>query len=138
MTVSAVGNHQLELAQASYARCQSAPGFFRAFYDRFIASDPEIAPYFRATRFEKQEKLLQHGISLLLIYAKRPNPHLLERLSRRHGGSDLNIPPRLYPLFLDSFIATVQQFDPACDAATESAWRQALAPGMARIRDGGP
>jgi hemoglobin-like flavoprotein len=135
MTVPSVANEHLELAQASYARCQKAPEFFRAFYDRFIASDPSIPAYFTHTRFDKQEKLLQHGLSLLLIYAKRPNPNLLQRLSERHGPTDLNIPLRFYPLFLESLILTVRQFDPQCDDATVDAWRSALAPGVARMMD---
>lgn len=124
-------SHQVDLANASYARCQRAPEFFRAFYDRFLASDPSVPPYFAATKFDKQEKLLQHGLSMLLIFAKRSNPNLLNRLVERHGPSDLNIPARLFPVFLDSLLDTVKQFDPDCDAATLEAWRVTLAPGIA-------
>ena len=81
MALRTVSPIQLELAQASYARCQEAPDFFRSFYNRFLASDPAIPPYFANTRFELQDKLLQHGIALLLIYARRPNPGLLERIA---------------------------------------------------------
>ena len=130
MGVTSVPIQQVELANASYARCQQAPEFFRAFYNRFIASDPTVAPYFAATRFDKQEKLLQHGLSMLLIFAKRPNPNLLNRLVERHGQGDLNIPLRLYPVFLESLLATVQEFDPSCDPAVLEAWRAALRPGI--------
>ena len=131
MALPAVSSHQVELASASYARCQRAPDFFRAFYDRFLASDATVPPFFAATRFDKQEKLLQHGLSMLLIFAKRANPNLLNRLVERHGPSDLNIPLRLFPVFLDSLLATVQQFDAECDPATLEAWRATLAPGIA-------
>jgi len=134
MALRTVSPIQLELAQASYARCQQAPEFFRSFYDRFLASDPAIPPYFANTRFELQDKLLQHGIALLLIYARRPNPALLERLATRHGGGDLNIPPRLFSPFVESFIATVRQFDTAGDDEIVSAWRAALAPGVACVK----
>ena len=135
MALPTVAEHQLELAQASYARCQQAPLFFRSFYDRFAASDPAIPPYFTHTKFEKQDRLLQHGISLLLIYAKRPDTHLLERIAERHGPQgDLKIPPRLYAPFVESFVATVRQYDTACDDATEEAWRAALAPGIDYLR----
>ena len=130
-----VAEHQLELAQSSYARCQQAPDFFRVFYNRFLASDPTIPPFFANTRFERQDRLLQHGVSLLLIYAKRPNPNLLERLAQRHGPGDLNVPARLYPLFVQSFLATVREYDPECDAAVEEAWQAALASGIAYMRD---
>ena len=81
MALRAVPPSQLELAQASYARCLQAPEFFRSFYNRFLASDPAIPPYFAETRFDRQDKLLQHGIALLLIYARRPNPGLLDRIA---------------------------------------------------------
>lgn len=126
---------QLELAQASYARCLLAPEFFRSFYNRFLASNPAIPPYFAATRFDRQDKLLQHGVALLLIYAKRPNPSLLDRIAERHGpNGDLKIPERLFAPFVESFIETVRQFDPACDAAIEAAWRAALAPGIEYVK----
>ncbi len=133
MALREVTAHELDLAQASYSRCLEAPNFFRAFYDRFLASDPAIPPYFADTSFERQDRLLQHGISLLLIYARRPNPALLERITERHGPRDLDIPARLYPLFLQSFLATVTEFDPGYSAEVEAAWRSALAPGFAIV-----
>jgi len=137
MALRAVPPSQLELAQASYARCLQAPEFFRSFYNRFLASDPAIPPYFAETRFDRQDKLLQHGIALLLIYAKRPNPGLLDRIAERHGPGDLRIPARLFAPFTESFIASVRQFDPAFDAAVEAAWRAALAPGIAFVKGSG-
>ena len=137
MALRSVSQSQLELAQASYERCLRAPDFFRSFYNRFLASDPAIPPYFVETRFDRQDKLLQHGVALLLIYAKRPNPALLERIAERHGPGDLNIPARLYAPFVESFIATVREFDSACDDAIEAAWRAALAPGVACVRGSG-
>lgn len=131
MTPPPVLSHQVELANASYARCQRAPEFFRAFYDRFLASDATVPPYFATTSFDKQEKLLQHGLSMLLIFARRSNPNLLNRLVERHGPGDLNIPARLFPVFVDSLLATVTEFDPDCDAATLEAWRATMAPGIA-------
>lgn len=131
MEASSVSAQQVELATASYARCQKAPEFFRAFYNRFLASDPTVPPYFATTRFDKQEKLLQHGLSMLLIFARRANPHLLNRLVERHGPGDLNIPARLFPVFLESLLTTVKEFDSACDPAVLEAWRSALRPGIA-------
>jgi hemoglobin-like flavoprotein len=124
---------QILLARASYARCQRKPGFFRRFYDHFLASDPEIPGYFTQTKFENQDRLLEHGILLLLIFAKRQNPSLLTRIAERHGPGDLAIPRRLFPLFVTSFLATVQQDDPNCDQATLEAWEAALKPGIAFV-----
>jgi len=136
MAARPVSPAQLKLAQASYERCQSAPDFFRAFYDRFLASDPAIPPYFAHTRFDRQEKLLQHGVALLLIYAKRPNPSLLDRIAERHGpAGGLAIPASLFEPFAESFLATVRDLDPSADDATEAAWRAALAPGIEYVRN---
>jgi hemoglobin-like flavoprotein len=137
MALGRVTAPELELAEASYARCVQSPGFFRSFYDRFLASDPAIPPYFAATRFDRQDKLLQHGVSLLLIYAKRPNPSLLDRIAERHGPKGLSIPPALFPPFIESFIDTVREFDPEFNAGIEAAWRAAIAPGAAYIRGAG-
>ena len=134
MSATAVPHHQVESASASYTRCQKAPEFFRAFYNRFLASDPAIPPYFATTKFDKQEKLLQHGLSMLIIHARRSNPHLLGRLVERHGTRGLAIPARLYPVFLDSLLATVQEFDSQCDPAVLEAWRVTLAPGIELMR----
>ncbi len=134
MALPTVAEHHLERAQASYARCQRAPEFFRAFYNRFLASDPAIPAAFAHTRFDKQDKLLQHGISLLLIYARRPNPNLLERLAQRHGSGGLDVSPRLYGVFMESLLNTVHEFDPEYDTDLAAAWRAALAPGIAFLQ----
>ncbi len=136
MALREVTAQELDLAQASYARCLETPDFFRAFYNRFLATDPSIPAYFAETSFERQDRLLQHGISLLLIYARRPNPSLLDRITARHGPADLNIPGRLYPLFLQSFLTTVEEFDAGYNAEVEAAWRSALAPGIAIVSGG--
>lgn len=52
----------------------------------------------------------------------------LERIARTH--SRLGISAAHYDRWLDCLIATVAEFDPECDAATELAWRWALAPGI--------
>ena len=90
---------------------------------------------FAETAFDRQHRLLAHGIGLLLIYAKRPNPHLLERIARRHGPDDLAIPSRMYPLFVDSLVAAVREHDPECDDTVEAAWRASVAPGIQYLHD---
>ena len=130
MTVpSATPTQHVEIAQESYRRCQREE-FFQGFYKRLLASHHSIPPMFAKTDFERQNKLLQHGLGLLLNYARRPNPTLLERLAVRHAKGDLDVAPTLYPNFVESLIATVREFDPQCDPKVEQAWRAALAPGI--------
>ncbi len=130
MTAPAPTPQQIELARASYERCLRHEDFFRSFYERFLASDPAIAPQFANTRFERQHKLLQHGLGLLLSYAGRPNPHLLERIAERHGPSDLNVPAEQYDMFLDSLLYAARLHDPECTPEVEQAWKAAMLPGV--------
>jgi hemoglobin-like flavoprotein len=120
---------QVQIAEESYRRCQGE-AFFQAFYRRLLAADPSIAAKFAATDFDRQNKLLQHGFGLLFIFAKRPNPTLLDRIAERHGARDLDIAPPLYAHFTAALLATVAEADPAFDASVEAAWRAAVAPGI--------
>ncbi len=120
----------VQIAEESYRRC-GHEAFFHSFYRRLLGSDESIRSKFARTDFERQNKLLQHGLGLLFIYAKRGNPSLLERIATRHGPGDVDVAPSLYPLFVDSLVATVKEFDTLCSPEVEQAWRQALAPGIA-------
>jgi hemoglobin-like flavoprotein len=124
-------NRYVELAEESYHRCTGAPGFFPALYELLLASDARIPPMFAETKFERQHKLLQHGLGILLIYAKRPNPALLERIATRHSRSDVGVAPDLYPRFVDALVQAVERFDPEYRPEVADAWRRATEPGIA-------
>jgi hemoglobin-like flavoprotein len=126
---------QLKLVQDSYARCCEAPGFFETLYQRLLGSSSDIPPMFSQTDFERQHKVLQHGLGVLLIYAKRRNPALLERIAARHSRSDVNVAPELYPFFEQSLIAAVRQHDPEYAPEVEAAWRAAVAPGIEFMKE---
>lgn len=121
-----------DLADASYQRCCEAPGFFESFYRNFFTACPAAAPRFAQTDFERQNKLLRHALGLLLIFPKQPDgePTLLTRVAERHGRRDLDVPPSLYPPFVDSLIATVRQYDPAFSPEVEEAWRRTVEKGV--------
>lgn len=122
----------IELAKSSYRRCMAANGFFRAFYQEFFRVCPPAAPMFAKADFERQHKLLQHGLGLLLNYPgqSKSDPPILERLAQRHSRADLNVDPSLYDSFLEALITTVGKFDPEYTAKTGDAWRTAVKPGM--------
>lgn len=121
------------LASASYQRCGDRPGFFESFYRRFFAVCPEAKPRFDRTDFDRQNRLLRHAVGVLLVFPQQPagEPNVLTRIARRHGRADLAIPPALYPPFVDSLIATLQEYDPAFTPETEDAWRRTLQAGVA-------
>lgn len=120
----------IQVAEESLRRCASE-AFFQAFYKRLLQSDAATRAKFAQTDFERQNKLLQHGLGLLFAFAKRRNPALLERIAARHAVDDLDIAPRYYAHFTESLVAAVREFDPACTKAVEEAWLQAMAPGIA-------
>lgn len=117
-------------AQSSYMRCLASPDFFGTLYDTLLASDPAIPPMFARTEFPKQNKLLQHGLGLLLSYGRKPDPQLLDRIAARHGTRGLNVHPSLYVLFVDALAEAVRKHDPKCTADTEAAWRAIVKPGI--------
>lgn len=123
-------------ARASYQRCCAVADFFACFYRNFFRACPEAEPRFAQTDFERQHKLLQHAIGLLLSFAHQPaeNPALLKRVAERHSRRDLDIPPAMYPPFVDALIQTVREHDAQFSAETERAWRQSLASGVAYMQ----
>jgi hemoglobin-like flavoprotein len=124
----------IEIAEASYHRCAEQPAFFRTFYDLLLASDPRIPPKFARTDFERQGRLLKHALGLLIIYAKRPNPALLERIALRHSRNGVDVPPDQYPHFVSALEQALAKHDPEYRPDVGAAWRSALAPGIAYMQ----
>jgi hemoglobin-like flavoprotein len=126
----------MAIARASYERSAAAPDFFADFYTRFFELRPEAKALFANTAFERQHKLLQHAIGLLLSYPETSDkgPNILFRVAERHSRRDLGIDPSLYPPFLESLIDTVRARDPEFTPAVEQAWRTNLAPGFAYMQ----
>jgi len=87
---------------------------------------------FASTEFERQHRLLKHALGLLIIYAKRANPALLDRIADRHV--EVGVTDDLYPLFVESLVRTVAEHDPEYTQALGDAWRVALEPGLEYMR----
>lgn len=121
-----------DLASASYQRCCDRPGFFESFYRNFLANCPEAAPRFAGTDFARQNKLLRHAVGILLIFPHQPDsePTLLNRIAERHSRRDLDVPPALYPPFVDSLVATVKDYDPEFTPEIGDAWRRTVDKGV--------
>lgn len=124
------------LAKASYQRAQMAEDFFPAFYQNFFDRCPPARPMFAKTDFARQHKLLQHAINLLLSFHghNTHEPNLLTRVADRHGKGELQIDPDHYDPFAEALIATVQRFDPEFTPDSETAWRAAMADGIAYMK----
>ena len=124
----------VEIAEASYRRCADDPAFYTTFYERLLAGDPRVPEKFSGTDFDRQHRLLRHGLGLLLIYAKRPNEALIDRIAVRHSRGDVDVPPDLYPGFLTALEEALEGHDPDFSPEVARAWRSALAPGIAYMQ----
>jgi hemoglobin-like flavoprotein len=113
------------LVERSYARCLRSEQFMPRLYEHLLSSDPAIPPYFENTEFPRQYKLLQHGLGLLVSYAKNPDQELLARIAARHSAKGIDVPPGLYEVFAESLLTTIGEHDPKFDDETEKAWRAA-------------
>lgn len=129
----------LALAKASYERCLKAPDFLLAFYRQFFRVCPGAEPLFAKTDLDRQARLLQHALGLLLAFPKEQpkEPTVLTRLAIKHGPGELNIEPGWYPLFLRALVETVTQFDPEFTPVVAEAWRTVLAPGISYMQSYG-
>jgi hemoglobin-like flavoprotein len=126
----------IAVARNSFNRCCAAEDFFACFYRNFFRVCPEAAPLFAKTNFERQHKLLQHAIGLLLAFPNQPStePTILTRVADRHSRRELGINPSLHAPFVESLIETVREHDPQFNAETEDAWRRTVAPGVAYMQ----
>jgi hemoglobin-like flavoprotein len=124
----------IQVAESSFRRCADNPAFYTAFYESLLASDPRIPAKFARTDFTRQHRLLKHGLGLLIIFAKRPNPALLERIALRHSRADTDVPADLYPHFGVALERALAAHDPEFTPAVAAAWRATLAPGIAYMQ----
>ena len=127
-----VNRADIAVAKASYDKCCAIPGFFEAFYKKFLEACPPARPMFANTDFERQHRLLRHAVGVLLTFPNEPRsePTLLSHLAERHSRRHLDVHPSLYRPFVDSLIATVREYDAEFDPAIETAWRTTLALGV--------
>lgn len=127
---------EIPLFDASYRRVfgrgigtdESSDPFFGAFYQRFLA-DPVIAELFADTDMSRQTTMLRKSFFHLAgFYVTNAPSGELERMAQVHYR--IGIGAEHYDRWLDCLVATVAEFDPECDEATELAWRWALTPGI--------
>ncbi len=108
------------------------PRFLNRFYELFLGASPEIRAKFEGVDMSVQRSMLKASLYMLLLGAQgRPEGvgHLTE-VARRHGRRGLDVPERLYDLWLQCLLQAVAEFDPAYDAQVEAAWRAVLSYGI--------
>lgn len=118
----------------SYGRCSMKPEFFDTFYDIFLKSSDAIAAMFKNTDFTKQKALLKSGIAFTLMYAKDEKAAFakmkLDHIGDIHKRGHRDVPPNMYPLWIDSLMKSVKQHDPEFSPALEQDWRTTIKPAI--------
>lgn len=106
--------------------------FLDAFFNRFLASSPEVARRFNATNVDALKRMLSISIVHVAKYYSTGKPDaLLKVLAARHSRGDLDISPDLYQHWLTALVDTVTVFDPRYEEQIGDAWRRVLEPGIA-------
>lgn len=103
-------------------------GVYDDFYGRFLNSDPRIAPFFGATDFQKQKRVLRQGVAKALAYSAGDPEAVafIENLAKTHDNDGLNVLPELYPFWLNSLLDALTKADPEWNAQLDSLWRSEL------------
>jgi hemoglobin-like flavoprotein len=117
---------------SSLDRCHASPGFIDRFYQRFIATSPEVAEAFEHTDLERQRRALSSSLYALVLAIEGGDAAVeyLDRIARKHARNELDIRPELYDVWLDCLVDTVRECDPEFSQQVERLWRDALAFGV--------
>lgn len=109
----------------SLERLAAHPTFFMRFYELFLASSDEVREKFKSTDLKRQINVLRASFYYILL-ASRGDPaaaEQLESVAARHSRHRMNIPPRLYDLWLESLVRAVKECDSRFNPKVEQAWR---------------
>jgi len=111
---------------------------FGTFYDIFLQGDPRILERFQNTEWEEQKRLLRQGVNNVLSFyeGSATAKSTLDRLRETHGSGQMNIPPDLYDVWVESMIHAVGQHDDQFDDELAEKWREVLTYGVDYVRSG--
>ncbi len=125
----------LQVLDDSLHRCTANPEFLDLFYERFLASSPEVREKFANTDFVRQKRALQASFHLMLLAADEENgpERYLRDLAARHSRAQLDIGSHLYDLWLDRLLETVRECDPEWTPEIEQAWERVMGVGISYL-----
>ena len=105
--------------------------FFDIFYHRFMAKSEQIREKFKNTNFTNQKSVLKNSLMYMqTFYESGIAGDYLQNLACRHGPREMNIGSEMYDLWLEAFLAAVEECDPKFTMKVANAWREVLAPGI--------
>lgn len=117
-----------EIFLKSLDRCTQSSEFIPTFYDRFVASSPEVRRKFAHTDFAKQNKMLLKSLRLAAAATAGESAGLREITERAesHDRHHLDIKSHLYELWRIALLDAARRFDKQWDTTTEAAWNTIL------------
>lgn len=117
-----------EIFLKSLERCTQSSEFIPTFYDRFVASSPEVRRKFAHTDFAKQNKMLLRSLKLAAAATAGESEGLREITERAepHDRHHLNIKAHRYELWRTALLETARRCDKQWDTVTEAAWKTIL------------
>jgi hemoglobin-like flavoprotein len=116
-------------------RVKSGVGFFDAFYQCFIETNPDIKEKFKHTNMENQKLMLKNSlVHMSSFYVEKIADEYMENISKVHSKVQKDIPAYMYDLWLDCLIETVKDYDPDFNQDVELAWRLVMASGIVYMR----
>jgi hemoglobin-like flavoprotein len=123
----------IQQARDSLSRCIQSPEFLDRFYELFMASSEDIRKKFEKTDFDRQKKMLQDSLFVMLVAAGAKSGFAykeLSKLAERHSRKQLAIDPESYDLWLDCLLKAVAEHDPEYGPELDLSWRDALEEGI--------
>jgi hemoglobin-like flavoprotein len=107
-------------------------GLAEKFYETLLGADPRIKVMFKNTNFERQRELFVHGVLMLIEYAngKALGEMAIKRLGELHSRRKMNVPPDLYPIWVNCLVETLAKLDPKFSPTLERQWREILQKGI--------
>lgn len=126
----------LDTMDESFRRCCSQADFLDRFYERFLASSPEVTARFQGTDFVRQRRALLASLHLILLAAEdeeKGPPRYLKDLAELHSRQRLDIRPEFYDLWKESLLETVRECDGKFDDEIGEAWDSVLAVGISYL-----
>lgn len=131
------GKDYTELFSQSYLRIvvSDPASFFVRFYELFRKADPQVERLFSRTDMDRQLSMIEESLLYMIDFSRsRVASNRLEALAGYHGRKKMNIPARLFDVWMECLVATLRERDPELSPEIETAWRVILAPGLAYMK----
>jgi hemoglobin-like flavoprotein len=110
-------------------------GFYKLFFQKLNAEDPQIASLFSNTDSDQFVKMLIQSIDSIMSYSATQKANKeLQRIAKLHGREQLDLPARFYDIWLDCILETVKELDQQYDKQTETSWRILMKPGLTYLK----